>query len=250
VGVQTTISDNPAVSDGPEGWDPARRSWWFDETAHAGREHLDADYVAVFDQKSHRNWSREIAALRALGIDHESIVVDLGAGTGSFARALAPQVRRVVAVDPSPAMVTHMAKSGVEAVRAGFLTYEHVGDPPDAAFSCNALHHLPDYWKVIALKRIAGLLRPGGVFLLEDLVYSFDPSDADRMLNAWLSSAPVDPAEGWTAIELGHHVQQEHSTFSWLLEPMLEHAGFNIRDRWFSDNAMFAVYTCTAQGPR
>ena len=35
------------------------------------------------------------------------------------------------------------------------LTYEHEGDPPDAVLTRNALHHLPDFWKVAGLERIA-----------------------------------------------------------------------------------------------
>ena len=118
------------------------------------------------------------------------------------------------------------------------------GDRPDAVFTRNALHHLPDFWKVIALERIARLLPPGGVLRLRDLVYSFDPKEAEEAIASWLSAAAEDPAEGWTADELAEHAREEHSTFTWLLEPMLERAGFAIRDRWVSPNRIFAAYTC------
>ncbi len=39
-------------------------------------------------------------------------------------------------------------------------------------------------------------------------------------------------------------MREEHSTFSWLLEPMLERAGFNIRDVDFSASRTYAAYTC------
>jgi hypothetical protein len=45
---------------------------------------------------------------------------------------------------------------------------------------------------------------------------------------AWLAGAVDDPAVGWTAAELAEHVRIEHSTFSWLFEPMLERCGFEI----------------------
>jgi hypothetical protein len=51
----------------------------------------------------------------------------------------------------------------VQSVRAGFLTYEHTGPLADAVFTRNALHQLPDFWKVLALDRIARVLRPGAV---------------------------------------------------------------------------------------
>ena len=219
-------------------------NWRLDELSHAGPEHLDPDYVAAYDKKSPTDWSEDVATLQALGVGATSTVVDLGAGTGTFARAIAPHVARVVAVDVSEPMVAAMRANGVEAVRAGFLSYEHEGDPPDAVFTRNALHHLPDFWKAIALERVARLLRPGGVLLLEDLVYSFEPGEADTVIAAWLAAAPDDSAMGWTAAELAEHVREEHSTFTWLLEPMLERVGFEIRDRWLSPTRTYAAYTC------
>jgi SAM-dependent methyltransferase len=219
-------------------------TWRLDEFAHAGPEHLDPHYVERFDAKSPTDWSGELATLDAFGIRAGSTVVDLGAGTGSFALAVAPRVARVVAADVSPAMVATMRDRGLEAVHAGFLTYEHEGDPPAAVHTRNALHHLPDFWKAIALDRVARLLPRRGVLLLTDLVYSFDAAEADAVIADWLAGASDDPARGWTAEELAEHVREEHSTFTWLLEPMLERAGFEIRDRWVSDVRTYASYTC------
>jgi SAM-dependent methyltransferase len=218
--------------------------WRLDEVAHAGPEHLDSAYVAGYDQKSPTDWTEDVEELLSLGVGAESVVVDLGAGTGTFAQAIAGHVRRVVAVDPSEAMVAALRARGLEAVRAGFLTYEHEGARPDAVHSRNALHHLPDFWKAVALRRIACLLRPGGVLMLKDIAYSFDPGDTDSAIAAWLESAPTDPAAGWTRAQLAEHVREEHSTFTWLLEPMLDRAGFEIRRRRLSANRIYAAYIC------
>ncbi|MGI8478548.1 MAG: class I SAM-dependent methyltransferase [Gaiellaceae bacterium] len=218
--------------------------WRLDELAQAGPEHLDAEYVAAYDRKSPTDWSEDVAQLHALGVGTTSTVVDLGAGTGAFARAVAPYVARVIAVDVSAAMVAAMRKQGVEAVRAGFLSYEHEGDPPDAVVTRNALHHLPDFWKVAALERIARLLQPGGVLLLRDIIFSFEPGEASAAIDSWLASAPNDPSSGWTAAEFAEHVREEHSTFTWLLEPMIERVGFAIRGRWLSPNGIYAAYSC------
>jgi SAM-dependent methyltransferase len=218
--------------------------WRLDEVAHAGPEHFDPEYVAAYDRKSATDWDEDVAKLLALGVGPTSTVVDLGAGTGAFARAIAPHVARTVAVDVSKPMVMELLARGIEAVCAGFLSYEHEGDSPAAVFTRNALHHLPDFWKAVALDRIARLLQPGGVLRLRDIVYSFEPGEADAAITSWLATAPADPASGWTAAQLAEHVREEHSTFTWLLEPMLERVGFEIRERSLSPTHVYAAYTC------
>lgn len=221
--------------------------WWLDETGHAGPEHLDPSYVAGYDAKAQTDWSDDIATLLELGIGAESTVLDLGAGTGAFAQAIQPHVARVIAVDVSPAMVAHMRANGLDGVHAGLLTYD--GPPADAVVSRNVLHHLPDFWKAVALDRIAQLLRPGGVFLLRDIVYAFDPRDIEPRIEAWHAGAADDPSRGWTRGQLAEHVRDEHSTFTWLLEPMLDRAGFEIRERWTSDGGIYAAYRCERRSP-
>jgi SAM-dependent methyltransferase len=219
----------------------------FDETAHAGAEHLDPAYVAGYDLKTGFDVAADIELLRAHGLGPETTLVDLGAGTGLLAAAAAAHARRVVAVDPSPAMLAaaRTRDARIECVAAGFLAYEHTGAPPQLVYSRNALHHLPDFWKALALARVAALLADGGTFVLRDVVYSFEPEDADGALEAWFARAPADPAQGWTRGELEEHVRDEHSTFSWLLEPMLERAGFEIRDVWHADSRTYSRYVCT-----
>ena len=66
----------------------------------------------------------------------------------------------------------------------------------------------------------------------------------DEVVARWLASATSDAATGWTAAQLAEHVRDEHSTFTWLLEPMLEHVGFELRDRRLSPSRTYAAYTC------
>jgi SAM-dependent methyltransferase len=228
-----------------------RPDWFLDELAHAGGEHLDPEYVATYDRKAGTDPAEDVALLRRLGLDGDSVLVDLGAGTGTFTLAAAPHCGRVVAVDVSPAMlailnanVARLGLTNVETVHAGFLSYEHQGTPADFVYSRNALHHLPDFWKGIALTRVAALLRPGGVLFLRDLVYSFEPTEAPGVIEPWLSGAPARPEDGWTRAELAEHLRGEHSTYNWLLEPLLEQAGFEIRDKDTRSSKAFAAYTC------
>jgi ubiquinone/menaquinone biosynthesis C-methylase UbiE len=222
-----------------------------DELAHAGPEHLDPGFVAGFDRKQgYPDPSGDLAVLRGHGVGAASTVVDLGAGTGRFALAAAAQVARVVAVDVSPAMqavlrdrVARAGVANVECVQAGFLTYEHAGPPADAVFTRNALHQLPDFWKVLALGRIARLLRPGGVLRLHDLIFDFRPAEAEAVLDAWLEDAADDPSLGYTRDDFAEHVRTEFSTFRWLFEPMLAAAGFTIVTAGF-DGQVYGTYTC------
>jgi SAM-dependent methyltransferase len=72
----------------------------------------------------------------------------------------------------------------VESAWDGFLTYGHRGEPADFVYSKNVLHHLPDFFKALALERISSMLRPGGVLRLHDLVFSFDPREAVHAIEA------------------------------------------------------------------
>jgi hypothetical protein len=80
--------------------------------------------------------------------------------------------------------------------------------------------------------------------VLRDVVYSFEAHQAEQTFERWFAEAATDPAEGWTQADLEEHVRDEHSTFTWLLEPMLERAGFEIRDRSLSATRTYAAYTC------
>jgi SAM-dependent methyltransferase len=216
-----------------------------DELALAGPEHVQPGAVAVYEQKAGFDPEPDLALLRERGLGSDSTVVDLGAGTGVFAFAAARVARRVVAVDVSPAMVETWASRSapnVEGVHAGFLTYEHAGAPADFVYTRNALHHLPDFWKAVALRRIASMLRPGGILRLRDLVYSFDPAEADAVLETWIAGGGTDPSAGWTRDELEAHVRDEHSTFGWILEDMLQRAGFDIEEASYDDTRIFGEY--------
>lgn len=228
----------------------APEQWFFDELAHAGKEHRDPAYAAAYDRKAQTDPTIDLARLEALGLNDETSLVDFGAGTGTFALAAARVCKRVVAVDVSSPMLDILrdrVRSGglrnVDVVHGGFLSYQHQASPADFAYSRHALHHLPDFWKAIAVHRVAATLRTGGIFYLSDLVYSFDPQDADPVISAWLASAPAQPENGYTASDLATHVRTEYSTYSWLLEPMLARAGFEIHDSEYR-LSVFAAYTC------
>ena len=232
-----------------------RPGWLLDEIGSAGRENLDPEHVWRYDAKEDAGASEEVELLRAWGLlGKESVVVDLGAGTGQFTMAAAAACARVVAVDVSPVMLATLGRKldaerpgNVEVVRAGFLTYEHRGRAADVVYSRYALHHLPDFWKAVALARARRMLRSGGVLRLRDVVYSFEPAESAERIEAWCATLPERAGpDGWKRADVEEHVREEHSTFTWLLEPMLERAGFLIEQAEYSPDGIFAAYVARA----
>jgi len=145
-------------------------------------------------------------------------------------------------LDRLRAKVTAAGLANVEVVRAGFLTYEHRGAPADVVYSRYALHHVPDFWKAVALARLHRILRPGGVLRLVDVVYDFPPADAEERIEACCATGGAEVDGTWSRAEYEEHVRDEHSTFTWLLEPMIERAGFAIDDARHTSDGIFASY--------
>lgn len=225
--------------------------WFIDETRHAGEEHLDPEQVARYDEKLPFDPSEEVELLREHGLSVGDTVVDLGAGTGVFPLAVAEYCDRVVAVDASPAMLDAARETveasdvaNVELVHDGAVSYEHEGDAASFVFSKNVLHHLPDFWKVEALRTVGETIEPGGVFRFRDLVYSFDPADSHERVEAWLDGMA---STQFTETELHDHFREEFSTYDFLMEPMLEAAGFEILDASYREG-FYAAYTCEWPG--
>jgi SAM-dependent methyltransferase len=230
-----------------------------DELAHAGPEHLDEEFIAGYDRKQgFPDPEPHIAAFERLGLDGSSVVVDLGAGTGQFALRAARRFGRVIAADVSPAMVAAIrAKAddaglgaeglaGLSVERAGFFSFSPAA-PVDGVFTRHALHQVPDFFKALALQRIADMLRPGGVLVLRDLIFDFGPAEAAGVFEGWFAGAAADPAAGYTAADYAEHIRTEYSTFRWLFEPMLAAAGFDITEVSY-EGRLFGSYTCRKEG--
>ncbi len=230
-----------------------RQHWMLDEVKNAGRENLDAKHASQYDVKEDASVTEELVLMKRLGLNEQSELVDIGAGTGQFTLVVASVCARVVAVDVSPVMldvlkakISASCLPNVEVVQSGFLTYEHQGRQADFVYSRYALHHLPDFWKVLALQRLRHILRTGGFLRLWDIVYNFDPSEANNRLDAWCATLNNNSQDGWNRADLEEHIREEHSTFSWLLEPMIERSNFDIEDVVYSPDGIFAQYVARA----
>ncbi len=226
--------------------------WTLNEQQHAGEEHFEPEAVAHFDEKMPFDPTSEIEIFTELGLSKEDTVVDLGTGTGVFPMAIADHCDRVVAIDISEPMIEMVERrsntsgiQNIETVHAGFLSYTHQGEPASFVFSKDALHHLPDFWKIEALKNIGEMLTTGGIFRLRDFVFSFDPHDSHETIEQWLDEKK-DVTE-FSDEELYVHFREEYSTYGFLLETMVEQAGFEILESTYNQG-FYAEYICQWNG--
>jgi tRNA (cmo5U34)-methyltransferase len=111
---------------------------------------------------------------------HTERVLELGVGTGQTSRRvldLHPQAE-LIGIDESPGM---LAAASAEIAGAD-LRVSRLEDPlPEGDFdlvvSALAVHHLDGAGKADLFSRVAERLRPGGRFVLGDLVVPDDPAD-------------------------------------------------------------------------
>lgn len=210
-------------------------AWYYDEFKQVGVDFEETAQVEAYDRNQKSSIQAEQALLKQLGISKGHRVIDFGTGTGTFAIQAALSGAHVYAVDISQAMLTYaqdkacaVGAETIEFHHGGFLTYEHQAEPVDFIVTKYALHHLPDFWKMAALLRMASMLKIEGIFYLRDVVFSFDATDYRSRLNAWIDRVAKPVGEGFTAKDFEMHVREEYSTFSWILEAMLLRAGFVI----------------------
>jgi ArsR family transcriptional regulator len=129
-----------------------------------------------------------LAALPAFA-EAEWTVGDLGCGTGQMTAALAPFVKRVLAVDASAAMLQAARKrlqsfENVE-LRRGELEALPIDDRRlDAATLALVLHHLPE--PELALRDVSRVLKPHGRLLIVDMLPHERESYRQQMGHVWL----------------------------------------------------------------
>ncbi len=129
------------------------------------------------------------SAIQKSYLHPDSIVADVGAGTGFIAEGLAPLVKHIHVLDGSPQMLEVARKN---LAKYGNLEF-HVADglalplPDaglDAAFANMYLHHCPDPFS--AISEIVRTLRPGGRLVITDLDTHSHQWLKDEMADVWL----------------------------------------------------------------
>lgn len=165
--VRAQLADGPAATQDAERLRSvlAERRTRSQEFFSAAAAQWDALRGELFGQRA------DLLALPGL-LDESWTVGDLGCGTGQVAAALAPFVRRVVAVDQSRAMLAsarvRLREYDNVEVRGGDLEQLPLEDRElDAALLLLVLHYIVEPPKVLAEARRA--LKPGGRLLVMDM---------------------------------------------------------------------------------
>jgi tRNA (cmo5U34)-methyltransferase len=160
---------------------------------------------------------QERAAAATQGARVKSIL-ELGIGTGETTRrVLASQpAATLTAIDSSPEMLERARSEFPEAdVRLSRLEDPLPEGPFDLVFSALAVHHLDGAAKRDLFRRVAQAVRPGGKFVLADVVVPEREEDSqieidwvmdlpDRLDDQleWLREAGLEPEPVWTYKDL------------------------------------------------
>ena len=219
--------------------DNNRPQWLRDETLAVGVDYMTTKEAREYDLRHAKFRDVEqdnLKTLKKVALNSNSTLLDIGTGTGGLAIAAAECCLHAVGVDISPKMLSvarekaeELGMKNVEFVEGGFLSYQHSGDSFDVVVTQLAMHHLPDFWKQIALNRIAEMLCEDGVFLLKDAVFSFPVDQHVNFFDDLLDDLRKN-ASASIAGNFAKHIRDEFSTFPWVMEGLLERAGFEIVD--------------------
>ena len=133
-----------------------------------------ADRFAALQAERSAALAERLDELLVLSGDERAL--DVGAGTGALAFALAARVREVVAVDKNEEMAERArgdAPANVEVVVADAEQLPFDGFTFDLAVTARTLHHTPRPELLVA--ELARVTRPGGTLLVVDQLAPVDP---------------------------------------------------------------------------
>ena len=204
------------------------RDWFYSERGRIGLDALVAARSAIYDHDD--SGGRARATLTRLGVQPGWRIADIGCGTGTLACEAAKMGATVDAVDIAPAMLAlaeiqaRDSRVSLKTQSAGLLSFNFAPDTFDLIVSEFTLHHLPDFWKAVALSRIYAALKPGANFYLRDIVFVSMPDGSERDVEQWADFNIKN--HNFERDSVVTHMRDEYSTFGWVMERMLTEVGF------------------------
>src|SRR5713101_60730 len=197
------------------------RDWYYNERRQIG---LDTAVASIYNLDDDSDL-RARAALTMLGVQRGWRVADIGCGNGVLgsevdAIDIAPAMLRLAKIQASDRRVAIRTQS------AGLLSFAYQPDTYDLMVSEFTLHHLPDFWKAVALSRIHAALKPGANFYLRDIVFVGTPDGSERDVEAWADFNIKN--HDFARDSVVTHMRDEYSTFGWVMERMLTDVGFQL----------------------
>jgi 2-polyprenyl-3-methyl-5-hydroxy-6-metoxy-1,4-benzoquinol methylase len=204
------------------------RDWYYNERRQIG---LDSAVASIYDHHDDTD-QRARAALTMLGVQRGWRIADIGCGNGVLACQAALMGADVDAIDISPAMLAlaelhaRDRKAVIRTQATGLLSFSYQPNSYDLIVSEFALHHLPDFWKSVALARIFCALKPGSKFYLRDIVFVSTPDGSERDVEEWADFHIKNHRLSRESVIT--HMRDEYSTFGWVIERMLTDIGFTL----------------------
>jgi 2-polyprenyl-3-methyl-5-hydroxy-6-metoxy-1,4-benzoquinol methylase len=204
------------------------RDWYYNERGRIG---LEPAVASIYDRHDDSDL-RARAALKMLGARKGWRIADIGCGNGVLATEAALMGAEVDAIDISPAVLAlaeiyaRDRKAAVRTQSAGLLSFAYQPNSYDLIVSEFTLHHLPDFWKAVAMARIFAALKPGANFYLRDIVFVSMPDGSDRGVEQWADFNTKN--HDFARDSVVTHMRDEYSTFGWVMERMLTEVGFTL----------------------
>ncbi|MCC8940749.1 class I SAM-dependent methyltransferase [Bradyrhizobium sp. Arg68] len=204
------------------------RDWYYTQRRRVG---LDTAVASIYDVSEDSD-ARARQALTTLGVKPGWRVADIGCGNGVLATEAALMGAEVDAIDISPAMLglaeiyARDRKANIRTQPAGLLSFAYQANSYDLIVSEFTLHHLPDFWKAVAMSRIFNALKPGANFYLRDMVFVSMPDGVERDVEGWADFSIKN--HDFERDSVMTHMRDEYSTFGWVMERMLTETGFTL----------------------
>ncbi|MCK9151875.1 class I SAM-dependent methyltransferase [Methanobacterium alcaliphilum] len=226
--------------------------WYFNEK-QIGVDYMNSKIAQEYNNQheSFRNFKEESEKIVSeLGINPDDTVVDFGCGTGGISLNLAKYCKKVICVDISSSMLEILKNNAkneninnIETHCAGFLSYKHQGAKVNKIISIFSMHHLPDFWKSVALLKMNKILKKGGKLYLFDVAFTFEVENYEHNIGDFIDTMQKNAGNDM-AKETIIHIKEEYSTYNWIMTSLIEKSGFFIDSKKI-ESENIVCYICT-----